>query len=148
MSEINLNENSAVETMTLGQPALNEAVEPEKAVVIPDKMAFKIGEVAEIAGVKQYVLRYWETEFDVLKPKKSRHNQRMFTRKDVETVLLIKKLLYVDRFSISGARAAIKKIKKENRNPNHLQKQLQKYAVATDKIRDLKDDIARLRSLF
>ena len=80
---------------------------------IPDKMAFKIGEVAEMAGVKPYVLRYWEGEFDVLKPKKSRNNQRMFTRRDVEYVLVIKKLLYRDKYSIEGARGAIKKLKKQ-----------------------------------
>src|SRR5687768_14950005 len=76
---------------------------------IPDKMAFKIGEVAEISGVKTYVLRYWESEFEALRPKKSTQNQRMFTRADVEKVLLIKKLLYKDRFSIEGARKALKR---------------------------------------
>lgn len=80
---------------------------------IPDKMAFKIGEVADILDIKTYVLRYWETEFEALKPKKSSHNQRMYTRKDVETALFIKKLLYRDRFSIEGARKALKKVKTE-----------------------------------
>ena len=49
---------------------------------IPDKLAFKIGEVADLLGVKAYVLRYWETEFDILKPKKSKHGQRMYERRD------------------------------------------------------------------
>lgn len=80
---------------------------------IPDKMAFKIGEVAELLGIKTYVLRYWETEFDALKPKKSNHNQRMYTRRDVETAFFIKKLLYKDRFSIEGAKKALKKLKTE-----------------------------------
>ena len=82
---------------------------------IPDKMAFKIGEVADIAGVKSYVLRYWETEFDALKPKKSKHNQRMYHRKDIENVLMIKKLLYRDRFSIEGARKALRGLKRANK---------------------------------
>jgi DNA-binding transcriptional MerR regulator len=78
---------------------------------IPKKMAFKIGEVADMVGVKQYVLRYWESEFDQLNPKKSKYNQRVYTRKDVENALLIKKLLYKDRFSIEGARSALKQLK-------------------------------------
>jgi len=68
--------------------------------------------------IKSYVLRYWETEFETLKPKKSSNNQRMFSRKDVETAYLIKKLLYRDRYSIEGARKAIRDLKgevKENR---------------------------------
>jgi DNA-binding transcriptional MerR regulator len=80
---------------------------------IPDKFGFKIGEAAEYVGVKQYVLRYWETEFDSLKPKKSKNGQRMYTKKDVEMALMIKKLLYDDRFSIEGAQAALKKLRQQ-----------------------------------
>lgn len=80
---------------------------------IPDKFGFKIGEAADYVGVKQYVLRYWETEFDILKPKKSKNGQRMYTKKDVETALLIKKLLHEDRFSIEGAQSALKKLRKQ-----------------------------------
>lgn len=80
---------------------------------IPDKMAFKIGEAAEYVGVKQYVLRYWESEFDILKPKKSKNGQRMYSKKDVETALLIKKLLHEDRFSIEGAQSALRKLRKQ-----------------------------------
>ncbi len=79
---------------------------------IPDRLAFKIGDVAKIVGVKSYVLRYWETEFSILKLKKSKHNQRVYEKKDVENLLIIKKLLYRDRFSIEGARVALKKYKK------------------------------------
>ena len=57
---------------------------------IPDKQYFKIGEVAEIAGVEPYVLRYWETEFKSIRPEKTRSNQRLYRRRDVETVLTIK----------------------------------------------------------
>ncbi len=82
-----------------------------KIDAIPDKMGFKIGEVAEYVGVKQYVLRYWETEFEALHPKKSSNGQRFYTRKDIETALMIRKLLHEDRFSIEGARAVLKKMK-------------------------------------
>lgn len=80
---------------------------------IPDKFGFKIGEAADYVGVKQHVLRYWETEFDILKPKKSKNGQRMYTQKDVETALMIKKLLHDDRFSIEGARSALKKLRQQ-----------------------------------
>ena len=80
---------------------------------IPDKFGFKIGEAAEYVGVKQYVLRYWESEFDLLKPKKSKNGQRMYTKKNVETALLIKKLLHEDRFSIEGAQGALRKLRKQ-----------------------------------
>ena len=71
---------------------------------IPDKLFFKIGEVAEVAGVEPHVLRYWETEFPQLRPTKNRAGQRTYQRKDVETVLEIKRLLYAEKFTIAGAR--------------------------------------------
>src|ERR1700720_3100451 len=71
---------------------------------IPDKLYFRIGEVARLAGIKPYVLRFWETEFPGLGPKKSGTGHRLFRRKDVELVLEIKRLLYEERFTIEGAR--------------------------------------------
>lgn len=75
-----------------------------RPVEIPEKLYFKIGEVSRLAGVKPYVLRYWESEFPSLGPKKSGTNQRQYRRKDVELVLEIKRLLYEKRFTIEGAR--------------------------------------------
>lgn len=74
---------------------------------IPDKLYFRIGEVSRLAGVKPYVLRYWESEFQSISPKKSGTGQRLYRRKDVETVLEIKHLLYEKRFTIEGARKAL-----------------------------------------
>ncbi len=71
---------------------------------IPNKLYFRIGDVSRIAGVKPYVLRYWESEFSMLGPKKSGTNHRLYRRKDVEMVLEIKRLLYEKRFTIEGAR--------------------------------------------
>jgi len=71
---------------------------------IPDKLYFRIGEVAQLAGIKPYVLRFWETEFPALGPKKSGKGHRLFRRKDVELVLEIKRLLYEKRYTIEGAR--------------------------------------------
>ena len=76
---------------------------------IPDKLFFRIGEVSEIVGVEAYVLRYWESEFPGLSPKKSSSGQRMFRRKDVEMLLRIKQLLYDKKFTIEGARKALQK---------------------------------------
>lgn len=115
---------------------------------IPDKMAFKIGEVAELLGVKPYVLRYWESEFDFLKPKKSRHNQRMYSRKDVETLFLLKKLLYVDRFSIEGARAAMKRLKKDHTRFKQIRSVKEHVDEAKDCLLDILDDIADFRTML
>jgi DNA-binding transcriptional MerR regulator len=75
---------------------------------IPDKLFFRIGEVSRLVGVEPYVLRYWESEFPGLSPKKSNTGQRMFRRKDVEMLLNIKQLLYEKKFTIEGARKALK----------------------------------------
>ena len=83
----------------MAEPAVK--LEPQE---IPDKLYFRIGEVAKLAGVKQYVLRFWETEFTGLGPKKSGTGHRLYKRKDVEMVLEIKRLLYEKRFTIEGAR--------------------------------------------
>jgi DNA-binding transcriptional MerR regulator len=71
---------------------------------IPDKLFFRIGEVCEIAGIEPYVLRFWETEFPILVPQKSKAGHRVYKRKDVEMVLRIKELLYVRGYTIAGAR--------------------------------------------
>src|SRR5579863_329236 len=81
------------------QPAAGE-LRPE----IPDKLYFRIGEVSRLAGIKPYVLRFWETEFSSLGPKKSGKGHRLYRRKDVELVLEIKRLLYDKRYTIEGAR--------------------------------------------
>ena len=71
---------------------------------IPDKLYFRIGDVARLAGIKPYVLRFWETEFSALGPRKSGTGHRLYRRKDVEMVFEIKRLLYEQRFTIEGAR--------------------------------------------
>jgi DNA-binding transcriptional MerR regulator len=88
-------------------------MELENPVHIPDRMFFRIGEVAEIVGVKPYVLRYWETEFSLLSPNKTNSQQRMYTRTDVENALLIKHLLYDLRFSIQGAKKRIAEMRRQ-----------------------------------
>ena len=77
-------------------------------VLIPDKLYFRIGEVARLCHLPAYVLRFWETEFPQLKPNKSGTGQRMYRRRDVETVVRIKQLLYDDGFTIAGARQLLR----------------------------------------
>ncbi len=74
---------------------------------IPDKLYFRIGEVSKLLGVEPYVVRFWESEFPGLAPKKSEAGQRLFKRKDVELLLQIKNLLYEKKFTIDGARQAL-----------------------------------------
>ncbi len=84
--------------------------EQEKGLgqAIPDKLYYKIGEVSKITGVKPHVLRYWESEFKEIKPYKSRSLQRLYRKRDIELILRVKKLLYEDLFTISGAKRKIK----------------------------------------
>jgi len=79
----------------------------QPAPEIPDKLYFKIGEVSDLLGVEPYVLRYWESEFPVLSPKKSGTGHRLYRRKDVELLLRIKHLLYEKRYTIEGARQTL-----------------------------------------
>ena len=76
----------------------------------PEKRYYRIGEVARITGIKPYVLRYWESEFRWMSPAKSRSKQRLYRRRDIETIQLIKKLLYEDRFTIEGARKRLREL--------------------------------------
>jgi DNA-binding transcriptional MerR regulator len=80
-----------------------------KTDTLPDKLYFKIGEVSEIIGVEPYVLRYWETEFPALKPSKSRSQQRMYRKRDVELLIEIKRLLYDEMYTIAGAKKQLSK---------------------------------------
>lgn len=119
---------------------------------IPDKMGFKIGEVAEMLGIKQYVLRYWESEFEILKPKKASNNQRYYTKKDVENAYLIRKLLHRDRFSIEGARSAMKELKNFVRSEVKKERDWssvnQKIEIFQDHVDDLLIAIRKVKAIF
>ena len=81
-------------------------------IEIPDKTYFKIGEVAKLLDLQPYVLRYWETEFDLLKPRKTKSGQRAYVRGDIELLVLVKTLLYDEMYTIAGARRQLKLRKK------------------------------------
>jgi len=80
------------------------------SVQLPDKKYFKIGEVAQLVGVEPHVLRYWQTQFPQVRPQKSRSGHRLYRRKDVETLLAVRELLHVQRFTIAGARQALRSL--------------------------------------
>ncbi len=71
---------------------------------LPDKLFYKIGEVSKITDVETYVLRYWETEFPFLRPRKNRSGQRVYVKKDLEMIMQIKRMLYLERYTIEGVR--------------------------------------------
>jgi len=81
-------------------------------MIIPDKNYFRIGEVGRILGVEPYVVRYWESEFKTVRPMRTRSDQRLYRKKDVEQLLTIKNLLYEEMFTIAGARKRLARINK------------------------------------
>ena len=87
---------------------MREAAATDRDPRIPDKEYFRIGEVAEMAGVEPYVLRFWETEFPRLRPSKGRTSQRVYSRRDVGLVLRIRDLLYEEGYTIEGARRRLR----------------------------------------
>ena len=89
---------------------LLEMGSPDGELIPGTKIYYRIGEVAKITGVKPYVLRYWESEFRWMAPQKSRSKQRLYKKKDIEMVLLIKKLLYQERYTIAGARQRLREL--------------------------------------
>jgi DNA-binding transcriptional MerR regulator len=82
---------------------------------IPDRLYFKIGDVARICELETYVLRFWETQFPQLKPNKSGTGQRLYRRRDVEQILEIKRLVHAEGYTLSGARQALELV---HRRPN------------------------------
>ncbi|MGO9261180.1 MAG: MerR family transcriptional regulator [Bryobacteraceae bacterium] len=114
---------------------------------IPDKLYFRIGEVSELLGVEAYVLRYWESEFPSLAPKKSGTGHRLFRRKDVETLLRIKHLLYEKRFTIEGARQAMQ-VEARARKPQPPKREAQRELFADDPVPEIRRELAEILELL
>lgn len=93
--------------MAQPQPARRKMQSMKTPVSIPDKLYFRIGDVASLCSLPAYVLRFWETEFPQLKPHKGGSGQRLYRKRDVEIVLEIKRLLYDEGFTIVGARKSL-----------------------------------------
>lgn len=113
---------------------------------IPDKLYFRIGEVSSLLGLEPYVLRYWETEFPSLAPKKSATGHRLYRRKDVELLLKIKHLLYEKRFTIDGARQFLQD---ESRVVLKAEpKQEQKELFSSDPLPEIRKELAAILKLL
>jgi DNA-binding transcriptional MerR regulator len=118
---------------------------------IPDKLYFRIGDVAKLCGVEPYVLRFWESEFPQLRPNKSGTGQRLYRRRDVEMALRIKRLLYTEGYTITGARqAVIAETRKKSPQPElplQQQKAVEKAEVRLHKARkELREILGLLAS--
>jgi len=114
---------------------------------IPDKLYFKIGEVAEIVGVKPYVLRYWETEFPDIAPGKSASKQRLYKRKEVELILRIRDLLYKEKFTIDGARKQIKSLGKKTKLAEEVKQMPLQLSINASASGFLEEVVAKLKEL-
>jgi len=104
---------------------------------IPDKLYFKIGEVTEITDLAAYVLRFWESEFNVISPKRTESGQRLYRKADVESILKIKYLLYEKKFTIEGARKFLKNSGKQNQAP-----------VPKTTLDEIKSELMAIRSML
>ncbi len=98
------------------QPLRKRTASPAESPAIPDRLYFKIGDVAHICGLETYVLRFWESQFPQLKPNKSGTGQRLYRRRDVEMVLEIKRLVHEEGYTIPGARQVLDQAS-SHRNP-------------------------------
>jgi DNA-binding transcriptional MerR regulator len=118
---------------------------------IPNKLVFRIGEVSQIVGVEPYVLRYWESEFRGLSPKKSNSGQREFRKKDVELLLRIRELLYDRKFTIEGARKVLAD-RTEVETPNEIVRKntsmdQQELFSAADPLPEIRKQLAEILKL-
>jgi len=111
---------------------------------IPDKLYFKIGEVSKITGVESYILRYWESEFKLVRPYRTKSNQRLYRKKDVESILEIKKMLYDDKFTIEGAK---KKFKKNPRTQKQLPLNFSQKKFM-NALHEIKDELQELSDML
>lgn len=111
-----------------------------------EKLYYKIGEVAKRVKVETHVIRYWETEFAFLKPYKSKGSQRLYSISDIDKLLLIKDYLYDKKFTIEGARKAIKALKKKDvtQRPNELETGIPDYSV----IKQIRDELYSIKAIL
>ena len=123
---------------------------PETAnVTIPNKLYFKIGEVSEITGMEPYVIRYWESEFKSIKPSRTQSNQRVYRRKDVESILEIKRMLYEEKLTIAGARRKLQDKKVQDKKQLDLDFTVKKdYRDHLAIIKEIKEELLALRKLL
>jgi len=120
----------------------------QTAPEIPDKLYFKIGEVSELLGVEPYVLRYWETEFPGLQPKKSGTGHRLYRRKDVELLLRIKHLLKEKRFTIEGARQTLHSEARGPKTARTARPRMQTELFSSDPLPEIRRELEGILALL
>lgn len=114
---------------------------------IPDKLYFKIGEVKKITGVEAHVLRYWESEFKIIRPQRASSKQRLYRKVDVENILTIKKLLYEDGYTVPGARKHLTAKKSEKKKPVAAKPKIS-GGRARSMLAELKSDLKQLQEML
>lgn len=119
----------------------------EPGASLPDKLYFRIGEASRLLGLPHHVLRYWETEFPLLAPRKSAGGHRLYRRKDLELLLMIKHLLYERKFTIAGARQwLIEHTRKRRRADSPQQGEL--FGDAATSLRQIRQELAALLDML
>ena len=113
---------------------------------IPDKLYFKIGEVKKITGIETHVLRYWESEFKIIRPQRASSKQRLYRKVDVENILTIKKLLYEDGYTVPGARKFL--IAKKSEKKKVVAKPKISGGKAKSMLAELKSDLKQLQEML
>ncbi len=118
--------------------------EPEMNSSIPKKLYFRIGEVSKICGVRPYILRYWQSQFSEINPSKTRSQHRLYRRKDVELILEIKKLLYEEKYTITGAKKRLKGLTDNDRVSSKPPLKEEKYSKVLLMIKKDLEEIEKL----
>lgn len=115
----------------------------DRSEEIAKKVYYSIGEVCELSGLKPHVLRYWESQFDVLSPTKNRGGNRAYRSKDIEVVLLVKHLLYDEKYTIEGANKRLLEMRREGELKDEREEVLRPQFLSA-----MKDELAELRALL
>ena len=108
--------------------------------IIPEKAYFRIGEVSKILNVEPYVVRYWETEFRSVKPVRTKSAQRLYRKKDVQELLTIRNLLYLQRFTIDGAKKQLARMRSENDQESNI--------IDKEKLLIIKRELQEIRNII
>jgi len=110
----------------------------EKGISIPDKLYFRISEVSKLTGLEPYVLRYWESEFKLIKPIRTKSKHRLYRRKDLNIILEIKRLLYEEQYTIAGAKKRLEDIIRAVRSEATAKNKLDPKKILLDTLEELK----------
>ena len=119
---------------------------PVQESLLPDgKLYYRIGEVSELTGVKPYVLRYWESEFRWMAPQKSRSRQRLYRKKDIETIRLIRRMLHEEKYTIAGARKRLRELGVDRALENSPSDESE---VPRTRYREIRDELEAIRAIL